>query len=102
MSKPVCVACSASSVVSSMPAPAPSSTNDAAICVTANRRRRRFVPVVIRTLPFDRPKPVGRSADGRRGTNASSTAAAIRQPDADPQQARIDRHVERAHREARA
>ena len=58
----------------SMPAPA-SSTNDAAICVTANARRRRFVPGVIRTLPLDRPSPFADSAEGRRGTYASSTAA---------------------------
>jgi hypothetical protein len=57
-----------------MPAPA-SSTNDAAICVTANSRRRRFVPDVIRTLPLESPRPPTASADGRRGTNASSTAA---------------------------
>ena len=57
--KPVCCRCSANSVVRSMPAPA-SSTNDAAICVTANTRRRRLVPVVMRTLPFDRPNAVRR------------------------------------------
>ena len=77
--KPVRAACSANSVVSSMPAPA-SSTNDAAICVTANSRSRRFVPDVIRTLPLDRPKPFDASADGRRGTNASRTAAARARP----------------------
>ena len=72
-------ACSASSVVSSMPAPA-SSTNDAAICVTAKTRSRRLVPEVIRTLPFDRPKPLDASGEGSRGTNASSTAAASARP----------------------
>ena len=36
---------------SSMPAPA-SSTNEAAICVTANSRSRRFVPEVMRTPPL--------------------------------------------------
>ena len=59
----------------SMPAPA-SRTKDAAICVTANILSRRLVPVVIRTLPLDRPSPLADSAEGRRGTNASSTAAA--------------------------
>ena len=72
---PVCCRWSANSVVTSMPAPA-SSTNDAAICVTANTRSRRFVPDVIRTLPLDSPSPLAASADGSRGTNASSTAAA--------------------------
>jgi hypothetical protein len=67
--------CSAMSVVSSIPAPA-SSTNDAAICVTANARRRRFVPGVMRRLPPASPRPLAASADGSRGTNASSTAAA--------------------------
>ena len=71
--------CSAMSVVSSMPAPA-SSTNDAAICVTANSRRRRFVPVVIRTLPLESPEPFDASAEGSRGTNASSTAEIIARP----------------------
>ncbi len=76
---PGCVRCSAISVVINMPAPA-SSTNDAAICVIANTRRRRFVPVVMRTLPVDRPKPFVASADGSRGTNASSTAATSARP----------------------
>ena len=75
MSKPVCVRCKAKSVVNSMPAPA-RRTNDAPICVTANTRNRRFVPLVIRTLPVERPRPFDESADGSRGTNASSTAAA--------------------------
>ena len=57
-----------------MLAPA-SSTNDAAICVTANTRSRRFVLPVIRTLPLASPIPCEPSADGSRGTNASSTAA---------------------------
>ena len=71
---PVRTACSENSVVSSIPAPA-RSTNDAAICVTANRRSRRLVPDVIRTLPVVSPIPVDAPADGSRGTNASSTAA---------------------------
>ena len=79
MFMPVFVCCSAISVVSSTPAPA-SSTNDAAICVTANTRRRRLVPVVMRTLPLDRPKPFAASADGSRGTKASSTADTSARP----------------------
>ena len=57
-----------------MLAPA-SSTNDAAICVTAKTRCRRAVFRVIRRLPLARPNPCELSDDGRRGTNASSTAA---------------------------
>ena len=33
------------------------------------------MPPAMRTLPLDRPKPPEASADGRRGTNAKSTAA---------------------------
>ena len=77
--KPVGADCSATSVVSSIPAPA-SSTNDAAICVTAKRRSRRLVPDVMRTLPVDRPRPLEPSAAGRRGTNARRTAAASARP----------------------
>ncbi len=51
------------------------SMKEAAICVTAKMRRRRFVLPVMRTLPLDKPKPWEASADGRRGTNAKSTAA---------------------------
>ena len=40
------------------------------------------------------------SAAGSRGTNARTTAAASARLDADPQQARVDGQVERAHREA--
>ena len=97
--KPVCCRCSASSVVISMPAPA-SRTNEAAICVTANTRSRRLVPVVMRTPPLDSPNPLADSADGRRGTNASRTAAATARIDADPEQARIHGDVVGAHREA--
>ena len=57
-----------------MPAPA-SRTNDAPICVTANARSRRLVFDVMRTLPFDRPKPCAASDDGSRGTYASRMAA---------------------------
>ena len=77
--KVVRAACSANSAVSSMPAPA-SSTNDAAIWVTAKIRSRRLVPVVIRTPPFAMPSPPAPSAVGRRGTNASSTAATSASP----------------------
>ena len=62
-----------------MPAPA-SSTNDAAICVTANSAQPAVRARVIRTLPFDRPKPFDASADGSRGTNASRTAATSARP----------------------
>ena len=72
-------ACSASSVRSSMPAPA-SSTNDAAICVTAKRRSRRLVAPVMRSPPLVSAKPCDASVDGSRGTKASSTAATIARP----------------------
>ena len=42
-----------------------------------------------------------RRLDGNRGTKASSTAATSASADADPEQARVERQVERAHREAR-
>ena len=67
MSKPVFAVCSATSVASSMPAPA-SSTNEQAICVVAKMRSRRFVPGVMRTPPVARPRPAGACADGSRGT----------------------------------
>ena len=47
-----------------MPAPA-SSTNEAAICVTANSRSRRLVPPVMRTLPLDEAEAVGASGRGQ-------------------------------------
>jgi hypothetical protein len=47
---------------------------DAAICVTAKMRSLRFVPPVMRTLPLDSPKLREASDDGKRGTNANSTA----------------------------
>jgi hypothetical protein len=59
-----------------MPATA-SRTTEKAICVVANNRRRRFVPGVIRTLPLARPRPDGACGEGKRGTKASSTAAAM-------------------------
>src|SRR5688572_27718505 len=76
MLKPVLAVWREMSVVSNIPAPA-RRTNDAAICVIANARSLRFVPDVIRTLPLDSPRPLDASGDGRRGTNASTTAAAI-------------------------
>ena len=79
VSKPGRVACSCSSVASSMPAPA-ISTNDAAICVTANIRSRRLVAPVMRRPPLDRPKPCEASAFGSRGTKARSAAASIARP----------------------
>jgi len=53
---------------------------DAAICVTANARSRPREPPVTRTLPVDRLMPPELSPEGRRGTNASSTAAASASP----------------------
>jgi len=73
-STPLCACCSSINVPINVLAPA-SSTNDAAICITAKARSRRFVPPVIRTLPLDRPNPCAVSAEGNRGTNASSTEA---------------------------
>ena len=49
--------------------------NDAAICVTAKIRSRRPVLPVIRKLPLAMFNPFAASAEGNRGTNASSTAA---------------------------
>ena len=72
--------CNATSVASSVPAPA-SSTNENAICVVAKTRSRRFVPGVIRTLPLASAEARrGACADGSRGTYASSTAAAMARP----------------------
>ena len=61
-------------VLISIVAPA-SRTKDAAICVTANARSRRFALPVIRVLPLDNPNPCEASDEGSRGTNASVTAA---------------------------
>ena len=83
-----------------MPAPA-SSTNEAAICATAKSRRRRFVPGVMRMLPPEMPGPVTASAEGRRGTKASITAAATASTAPTQSSVRVDRDIERAHREAR-
>ena len=98
--KPGSVACSASSVRSSIPAPA-SSTNEAAICTTANARSLRVVEPVIRTPPLDRPNPCEASDEGRRGTKARSRAA--RTARTTPTQSRVESSVEleRADREAR-
>ena len=79
VSNPGLAACSEISVFRSMAAPA-SSTNDAAICVTANIRNRRLVPPVMRRPPLVSAKPREASALGRRGTNASSTAASSASP----------------------
>ena len=68
-----------------MPAPA-SSTNDAAICVTAKSRSRRLVPVVMRTLPLDRPRPVGRIGGRQPRHEREQHGGDERQADADPQQ----------------
>ena len=68
-----------------------SSTNDAAIWVTAKTRSRRLVLPVIRGLPLPRPMPRDVPADGRRGTNASSTAATT--ASAAPTQSRLESTV---------
>ena len=65
--KPLFAVCKAMSAATSMPAPA-SSTNEKAICVVANTRRRRLVPGVIRRLPLAMPRPAAASDDGSRGT----------------------------------
>src|ERR1035438_5612395 len=62
-----------------MVAPA-SRTKEAAIWVMANACRRRVAPPVMRTLPRERLIPFDRSPDGRRGTNARSTAATNASP----------------------
>ena len=62
-----------------MPAPA-SSTNDAAIWVTAKRRSRRLVAPVMRRPPLESANPCDASAEGSRGTKASRTAATIARP----------------------
>ena len=76
VSRPVSAVCSAISVVITVLAPV-SSTKDAAICITAKIRWRRFVLPVIRTLPLDRLRPLDVPADGKRGTNAKITAATM-------------------------
>src|SRR6266699_3075887 len=87
MSRPVCAICSAISVVITVLAPA-NSTKDAAICVTAKIRWRRLVLPVIRALPLDTLWPLDVSADDSQRCSH-------------PEQAGIDRQIERAHREAR-
>ena len=57
-----------------------SKIKDAAICVTAKIRSLRLVLPVMRTLLLVKPIPVEDSDEGRRGTNASSTAATIASP----------------------
>jgi len=73
--------------VISVLAPA-SSTNDAAICVTAKIRWRRLVLLVMRAFPLDRPNPPD---DGSRGTYARITAATI--ASAAPTQSRLESTV---------
>ena len=86
MSSPVSAFCSAISVVINALAPA-SSTNDAAIWITAKIRWRRLVLPVIRALPLERLSPPGVPAEGRRGTKARITAATI--ASAAPTQSRL-------------
>ena len=83
-----------------MPAPA-SSTNENAICVVANTRRRRLVPGVIRTLPLARPRPAGRVRRRQARDVGEQHGRGHRQAGADPQHAGIDGDLERADREAR-
>ena len=51
--------------------------NEAAICVTAKMRSRRFVPPVMRTPPLLRLTLCDVLPVGNRGTKARSTAATI-------------------------
>ena len=74
VSKPVCAACRASRVLSSMLAPA-SSTKEAAIWVTAKTRWRRVVPPRDAQAAAGQADPWSYPTEGRRGTKASSTAA---------------------------
>ena len=89
VSKPGGAACSAISVVSSMPAPA-SSTNDAAICVTANSpqpavRARRDPHAAARQA--EAVRRVGRRQPRHERQQDGGDE---READADPQQARVD------------
>src|ERR1700680_4408273 len=77
-------------VVTNMLAPA-SRMKDAAICVTAKARWRRLVLLVMRTLPLARFIPFDAFAEGRRGTNARTTAAIIAR--ATPIQSRLESTV---------
>ena len=97
---PGCVRCRAISVVINMPAPA-SSTNDAAICVTANDAQAAVgaggdahaagrQAEAIRRVGGRQPRHEGEQHRGDQG-----------EADTDPQQRRIDREIERAHRVAR-
>jgi hypothetical protein len=76
VSNPGRLACNASKVRMSMPAPA-SRMNDAATCIAAKARSFRVAADDMRGLPLDRTKPFDASDAGRRGTNASNTAAII-------------------------
>ena len=98
---PVRVRCSATSVVSSMPAPA-SSTNDAAICVTAKSRRRRLVPEVDAGAAGEWPRltVLAPSAVGSFGHEGEQHGGDHGQRRADPQQRGVDGDVEGPHRDS--
>ena len=83
----------------SVPAPA-SSTNENAICVIAKRRRRRFVPGVMRMLPPASPAR-RRVRRWQRRDVRERDRRGQRETDADPEQVRVDGDVERANGEAR-
>ena len=88
------------SAESSMPAPA-SRTNDKAICVTANTRRRRFVPGVMRTCRSPSPEPRWGVRPRQARDEGERDGSDHRQAGADPQQRGVHAHVERADGEAR-
>ena len=73
------VVCRASKAASSMPAPT-SSTNEKATCAVAKSLSRRLVPGVMRRPPVARLTPADVSDAGKRGIQASSTAAAMARP----------------------
>ena len=100
MSKPVGAACSAISVVSSMPAPA-SSTNEAAICVVANSSQPARRAAGDAQAAARQPQAGRRAGDRQARHERQQHRRGERQAAADPQQAGVDRQVERAHREAR-
>ena len=83
----------------SMPAPA-SRTNDAAICVTANTRSRRLVPGRDPHAAARQTQSARRFRRRQARHEREQDGGGHRQDDADPEQARIDGDVVRAHGEA--
>ena len=59
------------------------------------------MPVVMRTLPLDRPEAGGRIGGRQPRNERQQHRRNQRQADADPQQRAVDAEIERAHREAR-